>query len=57
MRKVVCLLGLVFLFSLSAAAQDVPKVDLFAGYSYVHTEPWHRSSLRLTPMAESVPWR
>jgi opacity protein-like surface antigen len=39
MRKVVCLLGLVFLVSLSAAAQDVPKVDLFAGYTYVHTGP------------------
>ena len=39
MRKFVCLLGLVFLVSLSAAAQDVPKVDLFAGYSYVHTGP------------------
>ncbi len=39
MRKVVCLLGLAFLFSLSAAAQDVPKVDLFAGYSFVHTGP------------------
>ena len=39
MRKVVCLLGLVSLFSFSAAAQDVPKVDLFAGYSYVHTGP------------------
>jgi hypothetical protein len=39
MRKLVCLLGLVFLFSLSAAAQDVSKVDLFAGYSYLHTSP------------------
>jgi opacity protein-like surface antigen len=39
MRKVVCLLGLVFLCSLGAAAQDVPKVDLFAGYSFVHTGP------------------
>ena len=39
MRKLVCLLGWVLLFSLGAAAQDVPKVDLFAGYSYVHTSP------------------
>ena len=39
MRKYVCLLGLLFLFSLSAAAQDVSKVDLFAGYSYLHTGP------------------
>ena len=39
MRKLLCLLGLVFLVSLSAAAQDVPRVDLFAGYSYVHTSP------------------
>ncbi len=39
MRKVVCLLGLVFLASLSAAAQDIPTVDLFAGYSFLHTAP------------------
>ncbi len=39
MRKLVCLFGLVFLCSLSAAAQDVPRVDLFAGYTYVHTSP------------------
>src|ERR1700688_908889 len=39
MRRAVCLLGLVFLVSFSAAAQDVPKVDLFAGYSYIHTGP------------------
>jgi peptidoglycan-associated lipoprotein len=40
MRKVVCLFGLVFLFSWSAAAQGYnSKIDLFAGYSFVHTEP------------------
>ncbi len=39
MRRGVCLLGLVFLFGLSAAAQDVPRVDLFAGYSFVHANP------------------
>jgi len=39
MRNVVYLLALVCLFSRSAAAQDSPKVDLFAGYSYVHTSP------------------
>jgi len=39
MRKLLCILGLVFLVSLRAAAQDVPRVDLFAGYSYVHTSP------------------
>ena len=39
MRKLVCLLGLVFLVSLSAAAQDDSKVDIFAGYSYLHTSP------------------
>ena len=39
MRKIACLLGLVFLVSIGAAAQDVPKIDLFAGYSYVHTSP------------------
>jgi len=39
MRKVVCLLGFVLLFSLRASAQNVPSIDLFAGYSYVHTSP------------------
>ncbi len=39
MRRVVCLLGLVFLASFSAAAQEIPKVDLFAGYTFVHTGP------------------
>jgi hypothetical protein len=39
MRKFACLVGLVFLFSLSAAAQESSKVDLFAGYSFVNTSP------------------
>ena len=39
MRRVVCLLGLVFLFSLSAAAQEKSSViDIFSGYSFVHTQ-------------------
>ncbi|MBZ5660892.1 MAG: porin family protein [Acidobacteriia bacterium] len=39
MRKLLCVLGLVCLASVGAAAQDVPRVDLFGGYSYVHTGP------------------
>jgi peptidoglycan-associated lipoprotein len=39
MRRVAFLLGLVFLFSLNAAAQDSSKIDLFAGYSFVHANP------------------
>jgi opacity protein-like surface antigen len=39
MRKILCLMGLVCLFSLSAAAQDSSRIDLFGGYSYVHTSP------------------
>src|SRR5713226_7388108 len=39
MRKIMFLSGLFFLFSFGAAAQDVPKIDLFAGYTYVHTGP------------------
>jgi hypothetical protein len=38
MRRFVCLLALVFLASLRAAAQD-SSIDLFAGYSYLHTSP------------------
>jgi len=41
MRKVVCLLALVFLASLSAAAQD-STIDLFAGYFLPHTSPASR---------------
>jgi hypothetical protein len=39
MRKLLYVLGLACLASVSAAAQDIPRVDLFAGYSYVHTGP------------------
>src|SRR5580704_14334362 len=39
MRKILCLMGLVCLCSLSAAAQDSSRIDLFGGYSYVHTSP------------------
>ena len=39
MRKLLFVLGLVCLASVSAAAQGSSKVDLFAGYSYVHTGP------------------
>jgi hypothetical protein len=39
MRRILYSLGLVCLASLSAAAQDTSRVDLFAGYSYVHTGP------------------
>lgn len=36
MRKLVCLLGLVLLSSVAASAQTL---DVFAGYSFVHTSP------------------
>ena len=39
MRKALCLLGLLFLVSVSAAAQDSSKIDMFAGYSFLHTGP------------------
>lgn len=39
MRKLLYVLGLVCLASVSAAAQDSSRIDLFAGYSYVHTGP------------------
>jgi opacity protein-like surface antigen len=39
MRKVACLMGLVLLSALSAAAQDDSRIDIFAGYSFVHTGP------------------
>jgi hypothetical protein len=41
MRRFAYLLGLVCLFSVNAAAQSHGSsiVDIFAGYSFVHTEP------------------
>ena len=38
-QVVVCLLALVSLFGAAAQAQDVPKFDVFAGYSYVRENP------------------
>jgi peptidoglycan-associated lipoprotein len=40
MKKFIYIGALVCLFSVSAAAQDSgSKLDIFAGYSFVHTEP------------------
>jgi Outer membrane protein beta-barrel domain len=35
MRKIVLLCGLVLALSLSAMAQEQPRIDVFAGYSYI----------------------
>lgn len=39
MKRLVCLFGMVLLFGAAAAAQETPKVDVFAGYSYVRANP------------------
>src|ERR1043166_3690918 len=39
LKVVVCLLAFASLFSVAASAQEVPKFDLFAGYSYVRANP------------------
>src|SRR5262249_14256196 len=39
LQAVVCLFAFVSLFSVTVSAQDVPKFDLSAGYSYVHAHP------------------
>jgi len=39
LKAVVCLLAVVSLFSATVSAQEVPKFDLFAGYSYVRAHP------------------
>jgi hypothetical protein len=39
MRRIVYLLGLMCLATLSASAQGKSTIDLFGGYSYVHTGP------------------
>jgi len=37
MTKKIVLLGMVLLFALAAAAQDMPKMETFLGYTYVRT--------------------
>src|SRR5713226_6342325 len=39
LKLVVSLLAVLSLFGVSAHAQDTPKVDIFAGYSYVREKP------------------
>lgn len=39
MRKLALLAGLLLLFSTSAFAQDYSKVDVFVGYTFLHTSP------------------
>jgi len=38
-KLVVCLFAFASLFAVAAYAQDVPKLDVFAGYSYVRFNP------------------
>jgi hypothetical protein len=47
MRKTLILLGLVFLCSLSASAQDLSKVDVFAGGSFLHLTGPSEPSLKV----------
>src|SRR5215468_4205717 len=37
MQKSVWLLGVLLVFTISVAAQDYPKVEVFGGYSYFHS--------------------
>jgi opacity protein-like surface antigen len=39
LKLVVSLLAVLSLFGVSARAQDTPKVDIFAGYSYLRENP------------------
>jgi len=39
LKLVVCLLAVASFVGVAAKAQDVPKVDVFAGYSYVRANP------------------
>ena len=39
LKVVVCLLSLIFVSGKAAVAQDVHKLDVFAGYSYVNLHP------------------
>src|SRR5215467_4547243 len=37
MQKSVWLLGVLLVFTITVAAQDYPKVEIFGGYSYFHS--------------------
>ena len=39
LRVVVSLVAFLTLFNIAARAQEVPKLDVFAGYSYVRENP------------------
>ena len=39
MKRLVCLMSLVLAVSLSVAAQDAPKAEVFGGYSYLRANP------------------
>jgi hypothetical protein len=47
MRKVLYLLALAFLFRLPASAQDLSRVDLFAGASFLHVTGPSEPSLKV----------
>jgi hypothetical protein len=47
MRKALFLLSLVFLFHLPTTAQEISKVDLFAGASFVHVTGPAQPSLKV----------
>ena len=47
MRKTLIVLGLVFLYHLPASAQELSKVDLFAGASFVHVTGPSEPSLKV----------
>jgi hypothetical protein len=47
MRKAILLLSLAFLFHVPASAQDLSKVDLFAGASFIHVTGPSEPSLKV----------
>jgi opacity protein-like surface antigen len=47
MRRSISATGLILLFALVAAAQDVPRMETFLGYSYV----WFNSAARASPFS------
>lgn len=54
MTRMVRLVGLVLFLSLTATAQDVPKADVFLGYSYVRVQPGTSGAPRLNMHGGSV---
>ena len=55
LKVVVCLFVCSFGLALATRAQDINKIDIFAGYSYVRANPANQPDPSQTPVPQSLP--